>query len=311
MNRQSRCRVSAIGPIDGRAGARIVPFPARDAPSMPPTPTPTSSSPCAAASPTTSTAPRSRPSKVRPLSTPGATSSGRRRCSPTCSTRSTLPAGEPDRGAGREVGRVAAALPRGAARRPRLPAAQHRLQERRDRLLHRRRRARAWSSARRGLRLGLPKLAFARRHRATSSRSATTAAAACSSAPTHFGDDTHRPAARSADDLAAILYTSGTTGRSKGAMLSHGNLLSNALTLKTLLGLAHAGRGRRRADPRAADLPRPRPVRRLARRAARRRADALARPLRRRARSIARLPRRDASSWACRRSTCACSPSRR
>ena len=42
------------------------------------------------------------------------------------------------------------------------------------------------------------------------------------------------PAPRAPDDLAALLYTSGTTGRPKGAMLTHANLLSNARALADL-----------------------------------------------------------------------------
>ena len=52
------------------------------------------------------------------------------------------------------------------------------------------------------------------------------------------GEGAHLPVEREVDDLAWLFYTSGTTGRPKGVMLSHGNLV--AMTMCYLADIDHA-----------------------------------------------------------------------
>ena len=169
-------------------------------------------------------------------------------------------------------------LPGRAARRPRLPAAQHRLQERRGRLLHRRRRAGGLRLRAEGFHLGLEARLRGRDDLRLHARRRPQRQPARARHPLRRLARARRPPQRRhGGDPLHQRHHRAQQGRDADARQP---ALERA-DAEGLLGLAAArGRRRRRADPCAADLSRPRPLRRLARRPARRRAHALARPLR-------------------------------
>ncbi len=198
-------------------------------------------------------------------------------------------AGAPHRGAGREVGRGAAALPGRAARRLRLPAAQHRLPERRRSSYFLGNAEPARGRLQPGATSAGSASSPSRRHAHVftlgDDRSGT-----CSSAPRRYADALRDGAARRATTSRRSSTPAAPPGAARAPCSRTATCCSNALTLQALLGLAHAPR-RRRAGPRAADLPRARPLRRAARRAARRQRRCSGSPASMPdARSIARLP---------------------